>query len=356
MIFATYSFYNITLLFSHLNIGPQSGYISFNHNATNLKDSIHVTGTGIDSNNVPIFTSNVMSLDFGNVNNGMLKRDSVAITNTGTANLIISSVSSSNNIFVISPVGGTVLPKASMKFYITFIPTASGVQTGYIRFNHNSTNMKDSIYVTGSGVSSNITPIFTANTNSLNYGAVKTGNLKIDSVLITNTGTSNLTITDIVSNDNTFTITTKSGTISPGASLKFFIIFAPITEATSTSNIIFTSNAGRDTIRVTGTGQKANLVENIPGNITVLSLNYPNPFEISTNIKYNLQNSGLVSLKVFDVNSILIATLVNNFQEAGIHIITFTDISNSSLSGSGVYFYQLIVGPLVLTKQMMLIK
>ncbi len=50
-----------------------------------------------------------------------------------------------------------------------------------------------------------------------------------------------------------------------------------------------------------------------------LDQNYPNPFNPSTTIGYNIAQSGIVQLKVYNVLSEEIATLVNEFQSAGKH-------------------------------------
>ena len=48
-----------------------------------------------------------------------------------------------------------------------------------------------------------------------------------------------------------------------------------------------------------------------------LSQNYPNPFNPSTTIEYNVEQSGYVSLNVYDVMGRLVKTLVNDYKEAG---------------------------------------
>ncbi len=69
--------------------------------------------------------------------------------------------------------------------------------------------------------------------------------------------------------------------------------------------------------------------------------NYPNPFNPSTVISYNLKTGSRVTLKLFDVLGNEIATLINSFKPAGFHKYTF-DVSslNKNLAG-GVYFYRL---------------
>jgi Zinc carboxypeptidase/Secretion system C-terminal sorting domain/Carboxypeptidase regulatory-like domain len=83
-----------------------------------------------------------------------------------------------------------------------------------------------------------------------------------------------------------------------------------------------------------------------------LSQNYPNPFNPSTTIKYQLPQSGNVSLKVYDVLGREVASLANGFKSAGSYTITF----NSSSLPSGIYFYQLKVNDYLSLKKMILLK
>ncbi len=86
----------------------------------------------------------------------------------------------------------------------------------------------------------------------------------------------------------------------------------------------------------------------------VLNQNYPNPFNPETVISYQLPTGSHVSLKVYDMLGKEIVTLVDEFQQAGIHNLKFS-IFNSQLS-SGVYFYRIAAGDFVQTKKMILLK
>lgn len=83
-----------------------------------------------------------------------------------------------------------------------------------------------------------------------------------------------------------------------------------------------------------------------------LEQNYPNPFNPSTVISYQLAVSSNVSLKVYDVLGNEVATLVDEFREAGNHSIGF----NASNLASGIYYYTLTNGSQSLTKKMILIR
>jgi len=80
--------------------------------------------------------------------------------------------------------------------------------------------------------------------------------------------------------------------------------------------------------------------------------NYPNPFNPTTDIKYDIAKSGFVSLKVYDINGKLVNELVNQMQIAGSYKARF-DASGFS---SGIYFYQLTSGNFKAQNKMLLIK
>ncbi len=88
-----------------------------------------------------------------------------------------------------------------------------------------------------------------------------------------------------------------------------------------------------------------------PETIT-LHQNYPNPFNPSTSISFSLENSGHVSLGVYDVLGRRVALLLNESLQSGEHQISF----NARSLSSGVYFYRLESGGKALTRSMMLVK
>jgi len=81
-----------------------------------------------------------------------------------------------------------------------------------------------------------------------------------------------------------------------------------------------------------------------------LAQNYPNPFNPTTEIKYSLPKNGVVSLTVYDVEGKVVKELLNQFQMAGEHHVTF----DARHLTSGVYFYQLRAGTFEQTRKMVL--
>ena len=83
-----------------------------------------------------------------------------------------------------------------------------------------------------------------------------------------------------------------------------------------------------------------------------LSDAYPNPFNPSTHLEFQVANSGLVTLKVYDVLGREVTTLVNGVKAAGTYSVEW----NAAKQPSGVYYYRLQAGSYVETKQLVLIR
>jgi len=79
---------------------------------------------------------------------------------------------------------------------------------------------------------------------------------------------------------------------------------------------------------------------------------YPNPFNPSTKIKYDLPQSSFVTIKVYDITGKEVKSLVNVQETIGYHEVVF----NADDLPSGVYFYRLIAGNYSEVKKMILMK
>ena len=83
-----------------------------------------------------------------------------------------------------------------------------------------------------------------------------------------------------------------------------------------------------------------------------LSQNFPNPFNPTTTINYQLEKIGFVSIKVYNILGQEVTALVNEVKSPGKYNITF----NASSLASGVYIYRLTINNFVAVKKMELIK
>jgi len=80
--------------------------------------------------------------------------------------------------------------------------------------------------------------------------------------------------------------------------------------------------------------------------------NYPNPFNPSTIINYELRMTNDVELSIYNSLGQKVVTLVSGIQKAGVYQIEW----DASGFASGVYFYKLQAGEFVAVKKMVLMR
>jgi len=83
-----------------------------------------------------------------------------------------------------------------------------------------------------------------------------------------------------------------------------------------------------------------------------LEQNYPNPFNSTTAIRFAVDRSAAVSLKVFDVCGKGVETLLDNKMESGEYRVNF----NAENLPSGLYFYRLNINGKIEFKKCLLVK
>lgn len=99
------------------------------------------------------------------------------------------------------------------------------------------------------------------------------------------------------------------------------------------------------------------IITNVESNVEIpiefnLHQNFPNPFNPTTQINFDIPEKSLVKLQVFDILGREVAVLHNSPIDAGSHSFTF----DASLLSGGIYFYSLSYGDFRITKRMILLK
>jgi len=80
--------------------------------------------------------------------------------------------------------------------------------------------------------------------------------------------------------------------------------------------------------------------------------NFPNPFNPATIINYKINQSGFVTLKVYNLVGQIVKVLVSENQESG----TYSKQFDASELSAGIYLYKLQVNSFTSVKRMTLIK
>jgi len=88
-----------------------------------------------------------------------------------------------------------------------------------------------------------------------------------------------------------------------------------------------------------------------------LHQNYPNPFNPITTMRYDLPETDLVNITIYDMLGREVKTLINQTQDAGYRSVIW-DATNDygKPVSAGIYLYQIQVGEYISTKKMVLLK
>jgi len=90
---------------------------------------------------------------------------------------------------------------------------------------------------------------------------------------------------------------------------------------------------------------------------TTLMQNFPNPFNPSTAITFDMAQAGHVTIQVYNVSGRLIRTLVDERRDAGRHHVEWNGMdTNGSSVPSGIYFYRMKASGYEATKKMILVR
>ena len=100
---------------------------------------------------------------------------------------------------------------------------------------------------------------------------------------------------------------------------------------------------------------KNDIEELIPDRL-VLHSNFPNPFNPSTTLRYDLPQSGMVNITIHNVKGELVKTLLNSYQNAGFKSVLWnaTNDRNKPVS-AGLYFYTIQAKEAMQSQKMILL-
>jgi streptogramin lyase len=189
-------------------------------------------------------------------------------------------------------------------------------------------------------------PKLTASRSAFDFGAVAVGSSATDSLIVSNPGDAPLYIVSVASDSVQYQVTPSSATIAPSASQTFHLTFSPTSSDTVFSTVRFAHNAGAPLlIGVAGSGIVTGVKEapsGIPGSFA-LRANYPNPFNPTTTMQFDLPVRSAVTMKVYSVIGTEVATIVNRREyEPG----SYRERFDAAGLSSGVYFYVITADPL----------
>ncbi|HEV2424793.1 MAG TPA: choice-of-anchor D domain-containing protein [Terriglobia bacterium] len=221
--------------------------------------NVPLNGTATNSNSAPAVSISPSSLTFSSQAVGSASASqSVTITNTGNATLNISSVSVSAGFKQTNTCGAAVSQGSACTISVTFQPAAAGSQTGTLTIADNAPKSPQTVSLSGTGTG----PVVGLSPASLSLPAELMGATSASqSVTLSNTGTSSLTIASIKltgPNPGDFAETNTCGSsLAAGAKCTASLTFTPSAGGARSANLTITDNAagGSQNVAISGMGQ-----------------------------------------------------------------------------------------------------
>src|SRR5882757_989983 len=215
----------LTAKFSPLATGAVSGNISVVSTATNSPAVVSLSGTGVQ----PQITVIPTSISFGNVTVGVTNTQTLTIRNPGTATLSVTQASLAGTGFSTSGLALplSVAPGGSASFNVGFVPATASTFSGSITLINNTPNSPLVVPLGGTGISSILQ--LSVSPASLAFGSLATETSASQSVTISNTGNSGVSLSQISASGAGFTTSSIAMPLSlaAGQSTSFSVTFAP---------------------------------------------------------------------------------------------------------------------------------
>jgi hypothetical protein len=250
----------LQIQFAPLSGGVVSGSVVVTSDAANSPLSVSLTGTGTQTG----LTISPASISFGNVTVGQPSSQIVTLTNSGSANLVVNLATVSGAGFGITGLSlpSTIAPGQGISFNVQFAPTVAGAATGTIIFSDNASNSPQTLTLVGTGVTAGAT--LTASPGSVNFGNAVVGSSSNQTITLSNTGSTNVTITQVTPSGAGFSVTgiTTPMTLSAGQTAIFTAVFAPTATGVDSGSISIISSASDPSVALTGTGTQGALSAN----------------------------------------------------------------------------------------------
>ena len=244
----------------------------------------------------PVVTLSATSLNFGTIEAGeTTAAQIVTITNTGTADLDITSVNAGSTYPVFSDGCTTVAPGASCDFGVVFQPQTAGTVNYSVSIKDNAPGSPQKVTLTGTATA----PVIGLSPDSLTFASQSVGTTSpVQAVTFTNQGTTTLTISDITASADYSETNTCGATLKAGTSCTVSVTFSP-TAGGSLGGTITVNSSGNSPQSVRLIGSASSGTASLSA--TSLSFGDQNLWTASAPKKATLTNKGTNLLQIISV-------------------------------------------------------
>ena len=240
--------------------GSATGSLTIGSNsASGSTTTVSLSGTGATAT-TPQLSFSAASLSFGNVTVNSSGTQSLTLTSSGTAAVTVNSASVSGTGFtlVAASLPATLNPNQSLTLQVQFTPHATGSASGSLTISSNSTSGSSaSVALSGTGTAAN--PQLTFSATSLSFGSVNVKSTATQSLTLTSSGTTPVTVNSASVSGTGFSLIGGSFplTLNPQQTATLQVQFLPTAAGAVTGQLTISSNStsGSSTsVALSGTG------------------------------------------------------------------------------------------------------
>ncbi len=308
------------------------------------------TSDGTFSITVASFAANTSSIAFGPLAVGSAKVDTLRITNSGTAPLIISSATTTTVAFAAGRTSFTIAANSSDTLTVRFRPTLVQTYADTLRLGTNSPLGTVAITLSGTGLEAASVIVVSPNGGEVwPVGSIQ--NVRWNATLLDQVNIHYRILPTVKWWQVASNLSAGSGSYAwtipnaPSSEVVIRIVSALDGSVVDVSDNPFTiqsttSVADRNAVPVT----------------YELEQNYPNPFNPSTKINFGIPKDSHVKIAVFNTLGEKVMDLVDDVHSAGRYTVEFSTSNVSKDLSSSVYYYRIVAGDFVQTKKFLLLK
>jgi hypothetical protein len=256
-----------TVSFAPAGAGSASGNISVVSNAANSVSTVALSGMGVQ----PQMSATPGSVSFGTVTVGQTSSQAVTLTNAGGAPLNITQLSGPGTGFSLTGLALplTLAPGKSTAFTVSFTPTSGTNSSSSLMLVSNAPTSPTTIPLSGAG-SAQVLQL-TPSATSLSFGSQTLNASTTQSVTLTNTGNSAVSISQVNVAGTGFTLNGSAPlvTLSVGQAASFSVSFTPTVagNATGSASVVSTAANSPLSISLAGVGVQPQ-ISVVPGSVS----------------------------------------------------------------------------------------
>lgn len=240
----------IGVTFTPTATGLRPGTLRVDDSAPGSPHQATLSGTGKAA--VPKVGLSTASLVFAGQSTGTTSvAQAITVTNTGTANLAITSITPSGDFILSNSCSGSLAVNASCTVNVTFAPTAVGVRTGTLTFVDSAADSPQTVALSGTGTIITLAPA------GLTFAGQVVGTASAaQTVTLTNSSLSPFAINSIVPSGDFSTTSNCPASLAVNASCTINVSFVPITAGARAGSLSIGSDQPTTPTAVTlsGTG------------------------------------------------------------------------------------------------------